>query len=57
MSRGHKPINKGVRLLKSWSWANKNYSFEVCIKKEAIAKVLIDPSGKSADVNRNNNSI
>jgi hypothetical protein len=57
MSRGHKPIKKEVRLLEAWSWSNKNYSFEVCIKKEDLATVIIDPSGKSADVNRYNNSI
>jgi len=57
MSRGHKPVGAGVRLLEPWSWAKKHYSFDVCITKESIAKIVIDPLNKSADTDKKNNSI
>ena len=57
MSRGHKPIKAGVRLLRPWSWADENYFFEACLEKNSIVKIVIDPSNKSADIDRVNNSI
>jgi len=57
MSRGNKPIKAGVRLLRPWSWADENYFFEACLEKNSIVKIVIDPSNKSADIDRVNNSI
>ena len=57
MSRGHKPLGGDVRLLEPWSWAKKHYSFDVCVAKESLAKVVVDPLNKSADTDKKNNSI
>jgi len=56
MMRGHRPL-KGARLLESWSWAQPYYVFEINISKEDLLKVVIDPLGFTADVNRKNNSL
>ena len=57
MSRGHKPLDSGVVLLKPWSWAKKNYSFDICVDGDTVVGVTIDPLNKSADVDQTNNSI
>jgi hypothetical protein len=57
MSRGHKPLDQGVVLLEPWSWAKKNYSFNVCVDGDPVVGVTIDPLNKSADVDQANNSI
>ena len=57
MSRGHKPLGGDVRLLEPWSWAEKHYSVDVCVAKESLAKVVVDPLNKSADTDKKNNSI
>ena len=57
MSRGHKPLDSGVVLLKPWSWAKKNYSFDICVDGDEVVGVTIDPLNKSADVDQTNNSI
>ena len=54
--RGSKPL-KNSRLLRSWSWAKPYYSFDLEINKNDISKILIDPKGKMADINRDNNYI
>ena len=54
--RGAKPF-ENMSLLDSWSWAKPYYSFELEVKKSAVSKIVIDPSGEMADVNRDNNSL
>ena len=54
--RGSKPL-KNMDLLDSWSWAKPYYSFTVDVKKSAVSKIVIDPSGEMADVDRDNNSL
>ena len=54
--RGSKPL-KNMGLLDSWSWAKPYYVFELDVKKSAISKIVIDPSGEMADVDRDNNSL
>ena len=54
--RGSKPLENS-RLLRSWSWAKPYYSFDLEINKNDISKILIDPKGKMADINRDNNYI
>jgi hypothetical protein len=44
-----------MSLLDSWSWAKPYYSFELEVKKSAVSKIVIDPCGEMADVNRDNN--
>ena len=56
-SNGSPTVGVGVRLLEPWSWAKKHYSFDVCVLKESIAKIVIDPLNKSADTDKKNNSI
>jgi hypothetical protein len=50
-------LGDDVRLLEPWSWAKKHYSFDVCVAKESLAKVVVDPLNKSADTDKKNNSI
>jgi len=57
MSRGHKPLADEVSLLEAWAWAKKNYQFKICVKKNSVIKVVLDPLNKSADVDKKNNSI
>ena len=57
MSRGHKPLADKVGLLEAWAWAKKNYQFKICVKKNSVIKVVLDPLNKSADVDKKNNSI
>ncbi|MEM6966086.1 MAG: M1 family metallopeptidase [Bacteroidota bacterium] len=38
-----------------WPWTHSNYSFEVPCKLSKIQEVIIDPTWRLADVNRNNN--
>ncbi len=57
MSRGHKPLDSSAILLEPWSWAKKNYSFDVCVDGDDVVGVTIDPLNKSADIDQSNNSI
>jgi hypothetical protein len=57
MSRGHKPLDSSVTLLEPWSWAKKNYSFDICVDGDDVVGVTVDPLNKSADTDQSNNSI
>ena len=52
--RGSKPLESAY-LLSSWSWAKPFYSFDVDIDKNSISKIIIDPKGEMADIDRSNN--
>lgn len=39
---------------KPWHWGIPTYSFELLTNKDKIAKIVIDPSGLMADVNKDN---
>lgn len=39
---------------KPWHWGIPTYSFELLTNKDNIAKIVIDPSGLMADVNKDN---
>lgn len=54
--RGEKPADNGARnLLRDHRWVDPTYEFEVPSKMKNVAKVEIDPSGRMADINRDNN--
>lgn len=63
MMRGHKKLpetgyGKGYRTaekLEDWPWTNPTYSFIAELTSEEIKNVEIDPSGRLADVNREDN--
>jgi hypothetical protein len=42
-------------VLSDWSWAQKNYSFELAFPVERIKTIAIDPSTRMADVDQSNN--
>jgi len=54
MMRGEKTFSDEVVVLDDWAWAMPTYTFEFNGKK-SIAEVEIDPSGRMADVNRQDN--
>ena len=55
MMRGEKSFgDTPVTVLRDWAWARPNYSFEVEGPSE-IVSVIIDPSGRMADVQKENN--
>jgi hypothetical protein len=42
-------------LLEDWEWVNESYNIDIDIQKKNIKKIVIDPSGKMADVDKSNN--
>lgn len=56
--RGEKPQeNNDVKytIAEDWPWTNPTYILEIPEKLKKVEKVEIDPSGRMADVNRENN--
>lgn len=59
LMRGNKPQeDKAAKytILKDWQWVNPTYEFTINQPLAKISKVEIDPSGRMADVNRENNN-
>jgi hypothetical protein len=55
MMRGEKSFgDTPVTVLGDWAWARPSYSFKVDSKSE-IVQVIIDPSGRMADIQKENN--
>jgi hypothetical protein len=55
MMRGEKSFgDRPVTVLRDWAWARPTYSFDVETSSE-IVEVIIDPSGRMADVQKENN--
>jgi len=55
MMRGEKSFGDSpVTVLRDWAWARPTYSFEVEGSSE-IVSIIIDPSGRMADVQKENN--
>lgn len=55
--RGIKPSEPGTErtVLPDHRWVDPEYEFEIPERSKKIAKIEIDPSGRMADVNRENN--
>jgi hypothetical protein len=56
--RGEKPAESAkmkFNLLKDWTWIYTTYEFEINTGGRKITKIEIDPSGRMADVNREDN--
>lgn len=56
--RGHKPAQEGgisYTILEDWPWTNPTYEFVLDVPPGNIREVIIDPAGRLADVNRENN--
>ncbi len=47
--------NMSFKVLEDWPWTNNNYEFVIKEKMKKIEKVVIDPSGRLADVEKDNN--
>lgn len=58
MMRWEKPAegNTGRTVEKDWAWAYPTYSFDLDKTKAEISSVVIDPSQRMADINRENNN-
>ena len=56
--RGEKKneTNSNRTVLSDWSWVNPTYAFTIDKKKKEIKSITIDPSGRMADVNLDNNT-
>jgi hypothetical protein len=55
---GHKPLQEGERsytLLEAWPWTHPEYEFTIEARPADIRQLVIDPRGRMADVNRENN--
>jgi hypothetical protein len=56
--RGHKPLQEGevkFTLLDAWPWTHPEYEFTIDARPADIREVIIDPRGRMADVNREDN--
>lgn len=56
--RGHKPLEEGgilYTILEDWPWTNPTYEFVLDVSPNEIREIVIDPEGRLADVNRENN--
>ncbi len=53
--KGQDIIGEKVKYLTDWPWVYPEYEFEVEFSKNKIDEVIIDPSGRLADVNQENN--
>lgn len=49
--------NDNIILLKDWEWVNESYQIDLEIEEKKINKIILDPSGKMADVDKSNNTI
>ena len=49
--------NDDIILLKDWEWVNESYQIDLDIEEKKINKIILDPSGKMADVDKSNNTI
>jgi hypothetical protein len=58
MMRGNKPQEVAdikYSTLLDWPWTHPEYSFELPVSVDKIKKIEIDPSGRMADVDLDNN--
>ena len=58
IQRGEKPLEEGMParvLTQRWPWTNPTTEIVLTKAKSAIKRVEIDPSGRMADINRENN--
>ena len=55
-NKGKDIIGEKVKYLTDWPWVYPEYEFEVEFSKDDIDEVIIDPSGRLADVNQENNT-
>ena len=55
MMRGEKPAGQIRTILQDWAWAYPDYSFDLPKPLSEIKKIVIDPEGLMADINRSNN--
>ena len=49
--------NDDIIFLKDWEWVNESYQIDIEIEEKKINKIILDPSGKMADVDKSNNTI
>jgi len=56
--RGNKPVesNHQRTILKDHRWVDRQINLTLPLDRDEIARIIIDPSGRMADVNRKNNT-
>lgn len=56
--RGEKPAENELERIvgKDWAWTSPQYTFTLDVPLDQISKIEIDPTGRMADVNPENNS-
>lgn len=56
--RGEKPAENEMKrtVLEDWMWVYPTYSFEIDAPASSIKSIVIDPSGRLADIDSSNNS-
>jgi len=55
--RGEKNQDDTVRTQEDWPWTHSKYEFQTKFKPSEIESVVIDPSGRMADVNPGDNEM
>lgn len=57
--RGEKPKEFSIEtvILNDWAWVIPEYTLSIPVNSNEIARIEIDPSGRMADIERNNNKI
>jgi len=55
--RGEKSAENDLKrtVLEDWPWVNPTYSFELPVSADKISSIIIDPSGRLADIDKSNN--
>ena len=53
--RGNRPLEGNEKLAEDWPWTNPTYDITVPSMGKKIAKVVLDPDLKQADINLENN--
>lgn len=56
LMRGEKKMDDAI-LLEDWAWTHPTYELKLDLKADKIAKIIIDPSGRMADIKPDNNSL
>ena len=54
-SKGKDIFPSSVKVLPDWPWVYPEYSFTIDVKLNKVEEIVIDPSGRLADVNQLDN--
>ena len=54
-AKSDKSFYENLEVLKDWPWVYPQYSFNVPFDIDEIEKIMIDPTGRMADINQADN--